>query len=142
MTDSPVSPEPRPLLLSTWLTSCLCGSLQDTALDLLLDLPGPITVFAPISSAFDLMAEGHLTFLRSAEVSPQLLSGPAPGSPHLRLQGHPKLVELLRNHVVSSTAVSSRFQHLLTQTPTKILTLTQNLTWTQTLPRPRPLPRP
>lgn len=130
MTDSPVSPEPRPLLLSTWLASCLCGPLQDTGLDSLLDLPGPITVFAPISSAFDLMAEGHLTFLRSAEVSPQVLSGPAPCSPHLHLQGRPKLVELLRNHVVPSTAVSSRLQHLLTQTQTQTPTQTQTQTQT------------
>uniref|UniRef100_A0A671UAA8 Stabilin 2 n=1 Tax=Sparus aurata TaxID=8175 RepID=A0A671UAA8_SPAAU len=33
-----------------------------------LDRPGPITVFAPSSSAFDAMAEGHLQYLSSAEV--------------------------------------------------------------------------
>lgn len=33
-----------------------------------MDLPGPITVFAPVSSAFDLMAEGHLAYLSTAQV--------------------------------------------------------------------------
>uniref|UniRef100_A0A8C2YY13 Stabilin 2 n=1 Tax=Cyclopterus lumpus TaxID=8103 RepID=A0A8C2YY13_CYCLU len=32
-----------------------------------LDSPGPITVFAPSSSAFDAMPEGHLSYLSSAE---------------------------------------------------------------------------
>uniref|UniRef100_A0A3Q3FGG4 Stabilin 2 n=1 Tax=Labrus bergylta TaxID=56723 RepID=A0A3Q3FGG4_9LABR len=34
----------------------------------ILDTPGPITVFAPSSSAFDRMTEGHLEYLSSAEV--------------------------------------------------------------------------
>ncbi|XP_045899102.1 stabilin-2-like [Micropterus dolomieu] len=60
--------------------------LEKTNLASLLDLPGPITVFAPSSSAFDAMTEGHLQFLSSAE-------------------GHSKLVELLRNHIIPSTAL-------------------------------------
>ncbi|XP_059181662.1 stabilin-2 [Centropristis striata] len=51
-----------------------------------LDLPGPLTLFAPTSSAFDAMKEGHLQYLSTA-------------------QGRVKLVELLRNHVVRSTAL-------------------------------------
>uniref|UniRef100_H3CCR8 Stabilin 2 n=1 Tax=Tetraodon nigroviridis TaxID=99883 RepID=H3CCR8_TETNG len=66
--------------------STLKPLLQKADLEAMLDLPGPITVFAPISSAFDLMAEGHLTYLRTAE-------------------GHAKLVELLRNHVITSAAL-------------------------------------
>ncbi|XP_071358845.1 stabilin-2 isoform X1 [Trachinotus anak] len=60
--------------------------LEKTELASVLDLPGPITVFAPTSSAFNAMTEGHLSFLSSA-------------------QGHNKLVELLRNHMVLSTAL-------------------------------------
>lgn len=37
-----------------------------------MDLPGPITVFAPVTAAFDLMAEGHLTYLSTAEVPAKL----------------------------------------------------------------------
>ncbi|KAI3366323.1 hypothetical protein L3Q82_000431 [Scortum barcoo] len=55
-------------------------------LALVLDRPGPITVFAPSSSAFDAMPQGHLQFFSSPE-------------------GHTKLVELLRNHIVPSTAL-------------------------------------
>ncbi|XP_067346973.1 stabilin-2 isoform X2 [Channa argus] len=57
--------------------------LQKTGLASVLDLPGPITVFAPCSSAFDDMTDGHLQYLSSAE-------------------GHSKLVELLRNHIIPS----------------------------------------
>uniref|UniRef100_A0A3P8UCE2 Stabilin 2 n=1 Tax=Amphiprion percula TaxID=161767 RepID=A0A3P8UCE2_AMPPE len=59
-------------------------------LDSIMDLPGPITVFAPSSSAFDGMLEGYLQYLSSDE-------------------GHNKLVELLRNHIVPSTSVSTNF---------------------------------
>uniref|UniRef100_A0A667ZJM3 Stabilin 2 n=1 Tax=Myripristis murdjan TaxID=586833 RepID=A0A667ZJM3_9TELE len=52
----------------------------------LMDLPGPFTVFAPTSTAFDAMMEGHLQYLSSAE-------------------GYIKLVELLRNHIVASSAL-------------------------------------
>lgn len=37
----------------------------------LMDLPGPFTVFAPTSTAFDAMMEGHLQYLTSAEVRPR-----------------------------------------------------------------------
>ncbi|XP_041819472.1 stabilin-2 isoform X1 [Chelmon rostratus] len=60
--------------------------LEKTDLASVIDRPGPITVFAPSSSAFDAMTEGHLQYLSSAE-------------------GHHKLVELLRNHIVPSTAL-------------------------------------
>ncbi|XP_075967354.1 LOW QUALITY PROTEIN: stabilin-2 [Anarhichas minor] len=60
--------------------------LENADLDPVLDRPGPITVFAPSSSAFDAMTEGHLSYLSSAE-------------------GHNKLVELLRNHIVLSAAL-------------------------------------
>lgn len=43
-------------------------SLQKANLESIMDLPGPITVFAPITSAFDLMPEGHLAYLSTAEV--------------------------------------------------------------------------
>lgn len=33
-----------------------------------MDLPGPITVFAPVNAAFDKMTEGHLAYLSSPEV--------------------------------------------------------------------------
>lgn len=46
--------------------SLLCVQKADLAS--VLDLPGPITVFAPDSSAFSRMSEGHLQFLSSAEV--------------------------------------------------------------------------
>ncbi|XP_029351188.1 stabilin-2 isoform X1 [Echeneis naucrates] len=60
--------------------------LEKTELASVLDLPGAVTVFAPTTSAFDTMVEGHMTFLSST-------------------QGHTKLVELLRNHMVPSTAL-------------------------------------
>lgn len=43
-------------------------SVQKADLASVLDLLGPITVFAPDSSAFDAMTEGHLQYLSSAEV--------------------------------------------------------------------------
>uniref|UniRef100_A0A8C4GKP0 Stabilin 2 n=1 Tax=Dicentrarchus labrax TaxID=13489 RepID=A0A8C4GKP0_DICLA len=53
--------------------------LSDRFIDLLkadlasvLDLPGPITVFAPSSSAFDSMTEGHLQYLSSSKVRTKL----------------------------------------------------------------------
>ncbi|KAF1394437.1 hypothetical protein PFLUV_G00000290 [Perca fluviatilis] len=60
--------------------------LEKADLVSVLDRPGPITIFAPSSSAFALMPDGHLTHLSSAE-------------------GLHKLVELLRNHIVPSTAL-------------------------------------
>lgn len=39
-----------------------------------MDLPGPITVFAPVNPAFDAMPEGHLAYLSSPEVSTRRLS--------------------------------------------------------------------
>lgn len=33
-----------------------------------MDLPGPITVYAPVGAAFDSMTEGHFQYLSSAEV--------------------------------------------------------------------------
>ncbi|XP_078138358.1 stabilin-2-like [Centroberyx gerrardi] len=51
-----------------------------------MDLPGPYTVFAPTSTAFDAMKEGHLQYLSSPE-------------------GNSKLVALLRNHIVASTTL-------------------------------------
>lgn len=33
-----------------------------------MDLPGQITVFAPVDAAFDVMTEGHLAYLSSPEV--------------------------------------------------------------------------
>ncbi|XP_077355725.1 stabilin-2 [Festucalex cinctus] len=58
--------------------------LKSADLASVLDLPGPMTVFAPVSSAFEAMEDGHLEFLRS----------PA---------GATKRLEFLRNHVVPST---------------------------------------
>ncbi|KAM9327686.1 stabilin-2 isoform 2-T2 [Pholidichthys leucotaenia] len=60
--------------------------LEKTNLVSVLDLPGPITVFAPSSEAFNGMTEGHLEYLSSAE-------------------GQNKLVEFLRNHIVPSTSL-------------------------------------
>ncbi|XP_026182637.1 stabilin-2 isoform X2 [Mastacembelus armatus] len=60
--------------------------LEKTDMASVLDFPGPLTVFAPSSAAFDAMPDGHLQYLSSAE-------------------GHNKLVELLRNHIVPSTAL-------------------------------------
>ncbi|XP_023808149.1 stabilin-2 isoform X2 [Oryzias latipes] len=57
--------------------------LQKTDLASLMDLPGHITVFAPTTTALDAMTEGYLQYLTSVE-------------------GHSKLVEFIRNHVVSS----------------------------------------
>ncbi|XP_068611107.1 stabilin-2 [Brachionichthys hirsutus] len=60
--------------------------LEKADLASVLDLPGPMTVFAPVSSTFGAITEEHLQYLSSAE-------------------GHSKLVELLRNHIVQSTAL-------------------------------------
>ncbi|XP_042259475.1 stabilin-2 [Thunnus maccoyii] len=60
--------------------------LEKAAMTSLMDLPGPTTVFAPSSAAFDAMTEGHLQHLSSTE-------------------GFNKLVELLRNHIVPSTSL-------------------------------------
>lgn len=102
------------------------ASVQKADLASVLDHPGPITVFAPSSSAFDEMAEGHLQYLSSAEVRTlqkhvitalnidliepfplDVFYHDDPIKTTLILQGHNKLVELLRNHMVQSTAVSS-----------------------------------
>ncbi|XP_054623431.1 stabilin-2 isoform X2 [Dunckerocampus dactyliophorus] len=58
--------------------------LESVDLASILDVPGPLTVFAPVSSAFGAMAESHLEYLRSDA-------------------GATKRVELLRNHIVPST---------------------------------------
>ncbi|CAJ1054448.1 LOW QUALITY PROTEIN: stabilin-2-like [Xyrichtys novacula] len=60
--------------------------LEKANLASILDSPGPITVFAPTSAAFDRMTEGHLQYLSTDE-------------------GHYKLLEFLRNHLVQSTAL-------------------------------------
>ncbi|KAF7646718.1 hypothetical protein LDENG_00183230 [Lucifuga dentata] len=60
--------------------------LEKADLASVMDMPGPYTVFAPTSTAFDAMKEGHLQYLSSAE-------------------GHSKLVELLRNHIVAATTL-------------------------------------
>ncbi|XP_074554721.1 stabilin-2 [Halichoeres trimaculatus] len=60
--------------------------LEKADLTSILDGPGPITVFAPTSSAFSKMTDGHLQYLQSDE-------------------GHNKLLEFLRNHLVPSTTL-------------------------------------
>ncbi|KAM6895722.1 stabilin-2 [Xenentodon cancila] len=60
--------------------------LEKTNLASVMDVPGPITVFAPTAAAFDAMPEGHLQYLSSPD-------------------GHNKLVEFMRNHIVKSTAL-------------------------------------
>lgn len=83
--------------------------VQSADLASVLDLPGPITVFAPVSSAFSRMGDGHLEFLKSSEVTYSssffvlylLLYPHNPFDP----QGHWKLLELLRHHVVPSMSV-------------------------------------
>ncbi|XP_061571016.1 stabilin-2 isoform X2 [Cololabis saira] len=60
--------------------------LEKTNLASVMDLPGPITVFAPTAAAFDAMPEGHLQYLSSPD-------------------GHTKLLEFMRNHIVQSTAL-------------------------------------
>ncbi|XP_037552034.1 stabilin-2 [Nematolebias whitei] len=57
--------------------------LEKTDLASVMDLPGPMTVFAPTVSAFDAMKEGYLQCLSSEE-------------------GRSKLLEFLRNHIVPS----------------------------------------
>ncbi|XP_062339471.1 stabilin-2 [Osmerus eperlanus] len=57
------------------------GLLQKANMALMLEEPGPFTLFAPTGAAFDAMKEGHLQYLSSSE-------------------GSTKLLELLRNHVV------------------------------------------
>lgn len=60
--------------------------LETAELSSLMDSPGPLTVFAPVTAAFDNMKDGHLQYLTSE-------------------QGRTKLVELLRNHIVQSTSL-------------------------------------
>ncbi|XP_076025570.1 LOW QUALITY PROTEIN: stabilin-2 [Genypterus blacodes] len=62
--------------------------LEKTDLASVMDMPGPYTVFAPTSSAFDVMKEGHLQYLSS-------------------LEGSSKLVGFLRNHIVPSIALEA-----------------------------------
>ncbi|XP_017292654.2 stabilin-2, partial [Kryptolebias marmoratus] len=57
--------------------------LEKTDLVSMMDLPGPMTVFAPTAAAFDVMTVGVLQYLSSAD-------------------GHSKLLEFLRNHIVPS----------------------------------------
>ncbi|KAM9705237.1 stabilin-2-like [Menidia menidia] len=77
--------------------------LRKAGLASLMDAPGPITVLAPTSTAFSTMPEGQLDYLRSPE-------------------GHNKLVELLRNHILPSTSLdvfsavsSTRFSTMANQ---------------------------
>ncbi|XP_047431437.1 stabilin-2 isoform X2 [Mugil cephalus] len=58
--------------------------LEKAELASLMDRPDPITVFVPSSEAFEAMPEGHLQYLSSPD-------------------GHHKLLEFLRNHIVPST---------------------------------------
>ncbi|XP_041636350.1 stabilin-2 isoform X2 [Cheilinus undulatus] len=58
--------------------------LEKVDLDIVLDSPGPVTVFAPTFMAFNMMNEGYLEHLKSAE-------------------GRHKLLEFMRNHLVRST---------------------------------------
>ncbi|XP_061768066.1 stabilin-2 isoform X1 [Nerophis ophidion] len=58
--------------------------LETVDLASILDAPGQVTVFAPVSSAFEDMLDGHLEYLRS-------------------VAGATKRLELLRNHFVAST---------------------------------------
>lgn len=51
------------------------SSPQKAGLASVLDSPVPMTVFAPISSAFDAMAEGHMQYLTSADVRDSDQSG-------------------------------------------------------------------
>ncbi|XP_034019032.1 stabilin-2 [Thalassophryne amazonica] len=60
--------------------------LQKVDMLSLMDMAGPYTVFAPTSFAFDTLQDGYLQYFSSP-------------------QGHTKLLELLRNHVVPSTAL-------------------------------------
>ncbi|XP_029968953.1 stabilin-2 isoform X2 [Salarias fasciatus] len=60
--------------------------LERTGLSSELTSPGPFTVFAPNTAAFDAMTEGYLQYLRSSE-------------------GRYKLLEFMRNHLVSSTSL-------------------------------------
>lgn len=94
--------------------------MQSSDLAPVLDLPGPITVFAPTSLAFGKMSEGHLEYLKSSEVtgfvfvlssSLLLIFLILTVSLTFNPQGHRKLLELLRHHVVPSAAVGGR--HLL-----------------------------
>uniref|UniRef100_A0A3Q4I1D9 Stabilin 2 n=1 Tax=Neolamprologus brichardi TaxID=32507 RepID=A0A3Q4I1D9_NEOBR len=61
-------------------------SLGKTPLASLLDQPGPITVLAPTTAAFDAMIEEHLKYLMSPD-------------------GHSKLLEFLRNHIIPATSL-------------------------------------
>ncbi|CAN9508355.1 unnamed protein product [Ophioblennius macclurei] len=60
--------------------------LEKSSLSSDLDGPGPVTVFAPTTAAFEAMVEGQLQYLNSPE-------------------GHYKLLELMRNHLVPSTSL-------------------------------------
>ncbi|XP_034005716.1 stabilin-2 [Trematomus bernacchii] len=60
--------------------------LEKVSLASVLDLPGPMTVFAPSSAAFSAMPEGQLDWLSSTE-------------------GRWKLLELMRNHIVPSSGL-------------------------------------
>uniref|UniRef100_A0AAV2IUI2 Stabilin 2 n=1 Tax=Knipowitschia caucasica TaxID=637954 RepID=A0AAV2IUI2_KNICA len=60
--------------------------LQSVDLWSLMDTSGPLTVFAPVSAAFENMGNGQLEYLTGAE-------------------GRTKLIEFLRNHIVPSTSL-------------------------------------
>ncbi|XP_055087632.1 stabilin-2 [Periophthalmus magnuspinnatus] len=60
--------------------------LESVDLWSLMDTAGPLTVFAPVSSAFDNMRSGQFEYLTSTE-------------------GRTKLIEFLRNHIVQSTSL-------------------------------------
>ncbi|XP_030006737.1 stabilin-2 isoform X2 [Sphaeramia orbicularis] len=60
--------------------------LEKADLTSVIDSPGVLTVFAPTTAAFDAMKEGQLQYLNSAD-------------------GHNKLVEFLRHHIVQSISL-------------------------------------
>ncbi|KAK7896729.1 hypothetical protein WMY93_022054 [Mugilogobius chulae] len=60
--------------------------LESADLWSLMDTSGPLTVFAPVSAAFDTMRNGQFEYLTSTE-------------------GRTKLIEFLRNHIVQSTSL-------------------------------------
>lgn len=92
--------------------------MQSADLASVLDLPGPITVFAPVSFAFSKLRKDHLEFLKSPEVTCSFSffsslyfffrTTPLTFDP----QGHWKMLELLRHHVVPSMSVGG---HVLLQ---------------------------
>ncbi|XP_076861229.1 stabilin-2-like isoform X2 [Brachyhypopomus gauderio] len=64
--------------------------LEKTSMVAVLDEPGPYTMFAPTNSAFSLLKDGYLEYLVSDE-------------------GNAKLLELMRNHIVSSAQLTASY---------------------------------